>query len=1276
MQAFTFFQLFNPYNVLIMTGNFTPAIFEKNSFSFRVIYSVIVFLILSIGINSGQSFLGLDGGFESSATIDNATTYSGAQVGKWVKAETSLSIAEETTTFRSGTKALKISMTNTNVSRVWSPLYTIPASTSRFYVQYYRRSASVTNTVTQKLGCVRGGTELDNNTYFAGSVTDTWEKVKYSPTSQVEVTTIAGLILPKAIGAGGEVFIDDFCIYADTQIDETAPTAPTAPVIGSQNSNNLTVSWTAASGGVDGGGYLVVRGTSDPSTAPNVNGIYATGNSIGSGVVVYQGTNTSFTDNSLTPGTTYYYRIYTYDKAYNYSTAITVNGTTVMPAPAANNASGISSTGFTANWDATSGATGYKIDVATSTNFNDNIVIASESFENSMTLFTQTTNSGTYYTGTSASNDSPSSTLLSSNGTYGYGISTGTVTITSNAINTTSYSNIQLSFKAASINGADVAEIIAVEISPDGSNFFSTLRILGYSNASWAYNATGIASTAYDGNATPVDFQPPAGGLRTTDGYSTVVVNSLPATTNLKVRITLSNNQNGELWVIDDFKVTGNYSTNLSGYNNLSVSGNSQEVTGLSPNSTYYYRVRAVGANTTSSNSNTITVTTSQLSAPTATAATAVTSTSLTANTNTVSGATSYVIDLAYDEAFTNIVGFYSGFAMSGTTRIFNGLSPNTTYYYRVRATSTNSTSANSNIISVTTLASYNISVSSSDGAKGSVSGGGSKDAGVSVSLTATPASGLYRFVNWTEDGNFVSKDNPYNFTASAAKTLVANFADVASPIAITSTTNASTFADCATCNVTVSAGGQLTIDESKTFNLVTVAPGGQVSLSNGSTLTAPITLESNASGTATFVNENTGAQSITGTVQNYLAHTRNWYVSSPVSNAVAPAGYTFYQRDEAGASWTSKPFVQDSVFVRGRGYIALPGSSASTLTFEGTINHGNIPVYLTASGASSTGFNLIGNPYPAHLTWTKAFVDANAALIEPTIYYRTTSGTVNNATGWSFKSINANTGEVSPVGTTAVIPPMQAFWIKAKQTGVLTLNSSLTRSHETGNPLKAPANANADRKRLRLLVSNGDARTDETLIYFDPAASDSYDSYDSPRFDEANSVTQLYSLVDSKKLVINGLSGYAENTELPLGFVGGAAGTYQISATQFSNFESGVQVLLSDKNTGALVDLSSQSYTFNADALPDNNRFSVVFKAPGIATGMTEVAFSNIYVNAQNQLVINAPANSIYTVYNTLGQVIVNGKTTSNLQASNFNLMNGVYMVKVGNQTKKIIVK
>ena len=78
----------------------------------------------------------------------------------------------------------------------------------------------------------------------------------------------------------------------------------------------------------------MVRGAADPAAPLNVNGVYAVGNTVAAGqTVVYIGAGTSFTDSGLTTGTTYYYRIYTFDKAFNYSSA--AGGTAVSGKPCA-----------------------------------------------------------------------------------------------------------------------------------------------------------------------------------------------------------------------------------------------------------------------------------------------------------------------------------------------------------------------------------------------------------------------------------------------------------------------------------------------------------------------------------------------------------------------------------------------------------------------------------------------------------------------------------------------------------------------------------------------------------------------------------------------------------------------------------------------------------------------------------------------------------------------------------------------------------------------------
>lgn len=144
----------------------------------------------------------------------------------------------------------------------------------------------------------------------------------------------------------------------------------------------------------------------------------------------------------------------------------------------------------------------------------------------------------------------------------------------------------------------------------------------------------------------------------------------------------------------------------VSGYQNLAVNGESVSVTGLVAGTTYYYRVRAINSSGTSANSNVIdTATLAAIpSAPTGLAALNIGQNSFTANWSAISGATSYRLDVSTNISFTSLV--LNNVEVTNTSRVVLGLSSGTQYFYRVRAVNSSGTSANSNVISLTTQAS------------------------------------------------------------------------------------------------------------------------------------------------------------------------------------------------------------------------------------------------------------------------------------------------------------------------------------------------------------------------------------------------------------------------------------------------------------------------------------------------------------------------------------------------------------------------------------------
>lgn len=310
-------------------------------------YYTLTFLLSLLSIMAwGQQVIGtfpaMDGGFESANLIDNSTTYSAAQTNKWVKNNTSSTIGEESSTVRSGAKSMSITNNSTTGRRVWSPLVTAESTTSNVTIQFYRRVENTTNTQESQAGVGNGTTtgEALSGSYATPSSANTWEKVTYTRSSWT-YTNIAGAILTRQKGTGGTLYIDDFVMY-NGSVDNSAPNSPGAVLVDGSTPTSLTVSWSAAAGGIDGGGYVVVRYSTSPNADndPNQNGIYAVGNTINngtgalSGTVRYIGTGTSFTDNvGLSSGTQYWYKVYTVDKAFNYSAESQGSGTTTGGSP-------------------------------------------------------------------------------------------------------------------------------------------------------------------------------------------------------------------------------------------------------------------------------------------------------------------------------------------------------------------------------------------------------------------------------------------------------------------------------------------------------------------------------------------------------------------------------------------------------------------------------------------------------------------------------------------------------------------------------------------------------------------------------------------------------------------------------------------------------------------------------------------------------------------------------------------------------------------------------
>ena len=460
-------------------------------------------------------------------------------------------------------------------------------------------------------------------------------------------------------------------------------------------------------------------------------------------------------------------------------------------------------------------------------------------------------------------------------------------------------------------------------------------------------------------------------------------------------------------------------------------------------------------------------------------------------------------------------------------------------------------------------------------------------------------------------------------------------------------------------------------IDINDTTQLnVTINPGGALTINSGNTLkidNANFLIKSNSSGTGSLIQNGT----LTGTniniqVQKYIKG-NEWHIMSiPITSATANVfnaantnnnGDSIYVKYLYNNSWNWIYLVSTPLVVN-QGYFVWADTIqfhhlSPTLNFTGTINSAN----QTISTIGGSNWQMIGNSYTSAIDWDNSSNSTNITNVAGGAYY------CWNPILGSYATYSSGAGTN---GGTRYIPAMQGFFIKSLNTSGISLTSAL-KVHNTQSFFKSSNDVN---NLIRLTTSIG-SRSDEAVILFDQNATNNYDLANDVTKLMANDsvVPEIYTIASSEDLVINRFGTYPYAVPFNVNLLKNVGNNnITITASDFSNFDSGVSIILEDQLLNTTQDLRlNPVYTFTAILGSNSGRFVLHFANP--TYGVNELNKGNVSIYSyEKDVYINTNDNvKEISIYNIMGQEILK-KTESNKQT--------LYKMTVGNATGNYVVK
>jgi hypothetical protein len=378
---------------------------------------------------------------------------------------------------------------------------------------------------------------------------------------------------------------------------------------------------------------------------------------------------------------------------------------------------------------------------------------------------------------------------------------------------------------------------------------------------------------------------------------------------------------------------------------------------------------------------------------------------------------------------------------------------------------------------------------------------------------------------------------------------------------------------------------------------------------------------------------------------------------------------------------WQSPANTSESLPIS-RGFI-INITQGNTVDFYGNLNNGNLAnINLTKGTSTHSGWHLMGNPYPAPISWTSLKALNPDTEIENSFLRRIPTG--QYAGTWAYFTNGVGTN-----GGTDEIAMGQGFFVRAVQNNATYRMNNAARLTTFANPtfFRTENEEISKNGLIKLGISQGKF-SDEAAVYFEEGAQASYDRYDAEkaRFN-SQPVPSIYTISeDNKNLAINGLPSFSNEFTIPLTLYNYERGAHTIRLNEINYFQKYVQVYLEDKALDMIHNLTQKpEYQFNMSSIGfQKDRFVVRFSDQVTESG--ELDFLTIFPNPSNgeaklKMFSNYQGEvsiSIYDITGRLHKALTINKNT-NMFETDLDLralINGIYILEIIDGNSKKIKK